>query len=130
MTSIIRNQHLRVLLPPIAGLLFYGGWAFIINYSHGFEKAINAALTQGGYSFVITLMLALIVEWLFVRLSHFSWRNTMVFIIAMFLLAITSFTLNRLTGTPEILLTILPGLIVSGVYTLLYIFALLKVESN
>jgi hypothetical protein len=133
MPKWIHNKTLRLWLPPIAGFLFYGAWAFFINFSHGWNSAITAAFTQGGYSFTITFVLALVIEFLFQRLSVTSiatlWRNVWVFIAGFSLLLFTSVGINLLTGTPEIVWTVLPGLTVSAVYTVMYILALNKVEA-
>jgi hypothetical protein len=132
MPAWLRNKTLRLWVPPIAGFLFYGAWAFSINFSHGFESAITAAFTQGGYSFAITLVLALVIEFLFDRLATtaiaVAWRSVWVFIAGFCLLLFTSVGINLLTGTPEILWTVLPGLMISSVYTMLYILTLNKVE--
>jgi hypothetical protein len=132
MPAWIHNKTLRLWMPPIAGFLFYGAWAFLINFSHGWDSAITAAFTQGSYSFTITLVLALVIEFLFQRLSSTSitalWRNVWVFIAGFSLLLFTSVGINLLTGTPEIIWTVLPGLTVSAVYTVIYILTLNKVE--
>ena len=132
MPAWIHNKILRLWIPPIAGFLFYGAWAFFINFSHGWDSAITAAFTQGGYSFTITLVLALVIEFLFQRLSSTSitalWRNVWVFIVGFSLLLFTSVGINLLTGTPEVVWTVLPGLTVSAVYTVMYILTLNKVE--
>ena len=132
MPAWIHNKILRLWIPPIAGFLFYGAWAFFINFSHGWDSAITAAVTQGGYSFTITLVLALVIEFLFQRLSNMSitalWRNVWVFIVGFSLLLFTSVGINLLTGTPEVVWTVLPGLTVSAVYTVMYILTLNKVE--
>lgn len=131
MKRYLHNKTLRMWVPPISGFLFYGTWAMLINspwlMSNGsLESAAKAALTQGSYSFVITLALALMVEWLFVRLHAIPGRAVWVFFIAVALLAVTSSGLNILAGTPNVLLTILPGLLVSAVYTGIYILALVS----
>ncbi len=126
MKSLLNHQIIRIFLPPFAGFLFYGGWAFIINSGHGIEKALIAAFTQGGYSFVITLVLAILIEWLFTRLSSVPWHHIWVFFIAVTILAVTSISLNIIVGTPEVLWTVLPGLLVSSVYTHLHLLTLRK----
>lgn len=134
MPTWIHNKILRLWLPPMAGFLFYGGWALFINFSHGWSKAITAALTQGGYSFFITLTLALVIEFLFQRLASspitILWRSVWVFIAGFSLLLFTSVGINRLTGTPELVWTVLPGLTISAIYTVIYIVALNKVEET
>jgi hypothetical protein len=130
MKTYIQNSKIRILVPPVAGFLFYGAWALFINFSHGWHDAITAGVTQGGYSFLMTLVLAIVVEWLFVRLAKVPLRSVWVFLVGAILLASTSFGINILTGTPEIVWTVLPGLSVSLVYTVIYIVALNKLIDN
>jgi hypothetical protein len=124
----MHNKKIRLWVPPITGFLFYGAWASFINTAHGWENALAAGLTQGSYSFLITLVLAIVVEWLFVRLAGTSLRSFWVFLAGFLLLSSSSVSANLLTGTPEILWTVLPGLTVSLVYTIIYIIALNKLD--
>ncbi|MGS2718501.1 hypothetical protein ACVBE9_10035 [Eionea flava] len=134
MPTWIHNKTLRLWLPPIAGFLAYGGWALFINFSHGWYSAAVAGLTQGSYSFTVTLLLAIVIEYLFSALNrtniHTYWRNISVFITGFSLLVVTSVGVNVITGTPEVLWTVLPGLSVSAVYTVVYILALGRVEDK
>ncbi|MGH1440166.1 MAG: hypothetical protein ACRBBR_08665 [Cellvibrionaceae bacterium] len=127
---ILQNAAVRILVPPLMGLLFYGSWAFWVNSEFGQTAAFRAAATQGSYSFAITLLLALVVEWLFVLFKLLPWRQFWVGLIACLLLYSTSWGVNALTGTPNILWTILPGAAVSTVYTVLYIITLSKLEKS
>ena len=143
----IGNKKVRVWVPPIAGFLFYGGWALLANSGllsellpkemlinaagnteGGREAALLAGLTQGSYSFTVTLILALIVEWLFQRLSGWPLRSIWVFCVAFVVLVSTSAGVNIIAGTPNVVLTILPGLVVSSLYTLVYILALRRIH--
>ncbi len=90
--------------------------------------ALKAALTQGGYSFTITLSLALMVEWLFVRCKHWPFHLVLIGTIACSFLYLTSWGVNYIAGTPNILLTILPGAAVSTIYTIIYIVGLNKLD--
>ena len=128
MPAVLKSAALRLLVPPFIGLLFYGGWAYWVNMEHGSVAAFKAACTQGGYSFAITLVLALLVEWLYKSLQPLPFRSLWVGIIACVLLYSTSWSINALTGTPNILLTILPGAAMSTLYTVIYIMALNKIE--
>ena len=128
--KIIKIPAFRVLFPAVAGFLFYGTWAFGANFGHGHVAAIKAACTQGSYSFTITLVLALVIEWLhrvLQRLPHHSW---LVGFIACLALYFTSWSVNVVTGTPNILLTILPGAVISTIYTISYIVALNKLKTK
>ncbi len=92
--------------------------------------ALKAAITQGGYSFTVTLSLALIVEWLFVRCKYWPFHLTLIGIIACSFLYLSSWGINYIAGTPNILLTILPGAMVSTVYTIIYIIGLNKLDKS
>lgn len=126
--SILEIAAIRILVPPLAGLLFYGAWAYWVNMDFGSSAAWRAAATQGGYSFAITLILALVVEWLFQQLSSLPKHHWWVILIACLLLYITSWSVNAWSGTPNILLTILPGATVSTIYTVIYVMGLVKIN--
>lgn len=128
--SILRHPLVRILIPPFTGFLFYGGWAFVVNIGYGQMLALKAAITQGGYSFTITLVLALMIEWLFLRTKQWPFRLYFIGVIACSLLYVTSWSLNYLAGTPNILLTILPGAVVSTIYTIIYIIGLNKLDKR
>ena len=125
-SHVIQKAKLRLLVPPFAGFCFYGAWAFYVNMDHGYFMGIKAAITQGGYSFAVTLLLSVLVERLFVRFQSVSLGDYWVGFIAIALLALVSWAVNALAGTPEILWTILPGLTVSAIYTSVYIITLRK----
>ncbi len=129
-SKVLQNAAIRILVPPIMGLLFYGSWAFWVNSDHGQMTAFRAAFTQGGYSFTITLVLALLIEWLFKLLKPLTFRFFWVGLVSCSLLYVTSWGVNALNGTPNILLTILPGATVSTIYTIGYIATLKKLELN
>lgn len=125
----VKNPIIRLLVPPVAGFLFYGCWAFWANWDHGQMVAAKAALVQGSYSFVITLSLALLVEWLYCLLRPLRWRAWWVGVTACLLLYSTSWGINALAGTPNILLTILPGAAFSTVYAVIYVMALVNINT-
>lgn len=127
---LLQNSSIRLWLPPIAGFLGYGAWAFYINYAYGLEVSIRSGLAQGSYSFVVTLVLTAMVEWLFVRLCAIPFGSIIIFLLVVLLLTTLSTSVNILVGTPNILWTILPSLIVSAVYTALHIFTLHKLRQR
>jgi hypothetical protein len=129
MTSILTKAAVRILLPPVAGLLFYGGWAYWVNLEYGEVAALRAAGTQGGYSFTITLILALIIETLFDFTKRFPGHHLWVIAIACALLYSSSWAVNAFMGTPNILWTILPGAILSTIYTISYVYTLIKIKA-
>jgi len=129
-SRILQQAKLRLLVPPLAGFCFYGAWAFYVNMDYGSSMGITAAMTQGSYSFVVTLLLAVLVERLFVRFQNITFGAFWVGLIAITLLGVVSWAVNALVGTPKIIWTILPGLTVSAIYTTMYIMTLSKLANK
>jgi len=126
--SLIHSRILRGLLAAAAGFFAYGGWAYYINHSHGSSAALKALFTQGSYSFTLTLITAFIMEWLFQLSSKPITRFCLTFFITSLLLYSTAWGINFWAGTPEILLTILPGAVIGTFYTLSYTLTLFKLQ--
>lgn len=127
---LFSNAFLRILVPPLSGLLFYGAWAYWVNMDYGQAVGLKAAATQGGYSFIITLVLALFIEWLYRLLKAVPRFQYWVAALACLLLYATSWGLNFLMGTPNIFLTILPGAIISTIYTVFYVASLAVMQAR
>ena len=114
------NPIQRSLISALAGFLFYGSWAFYVNSSHGNDMATRAFFTQGMNSFFITLVMSLFMEKIYASLTgpRLSFWGT--FVSSTIFVCLFSWTVNYVAGTPEILMTILPGCIVSAFYAFSY----------
>ncbi len=117
---------IRSLLSCIAALLCYGGWAFYANQDYGFNVASKAALTQGSYSFILTLLLSGVMEYFYRIWRRQKWRYPITVGATCLTLYATSWGVNALLGTPEILVTIFPGAVIGTVYTVCYCMVLSK----
>lgn len=118
----------RSVISAIAAFLFYGSWAYYANSMHAQPIVFKAAITQGTYAFVSTLILSLFIEFLFKIKKNISFF--LVFCVTCMFLYSTSYGINFLLGTPEIFVTILPGMVIGTVYAFFYIFGLSKSRSN
>jgi hypothetical protein len=99
-------------------LLIWGGWAYYINYSFGQWARVIAAITQGLASFFITLFLVRIVTFLYFQLPD---NNSQLVVPAIVAVSGTSSLLvlfHLISGTQEILFTILPTSIVAFLFCL------------
>lgn len=128
--ALLRSSKVRSFGSAIAAFIGYGSWAYYANHSHGMFTAAKALLTQGGYSFLLTLSLSWIMEHLFRSIKHPQARFPMTFVSTCFLLYATAWGINALLGTPEILMTILPGAIIGTVYTYSYTLTLAKLHKT
>lgn len=128
--KLLGNKWLRVSFSALAALVFYGGWAYWINLNHGMAPAMKAAFVQGGYSFVLTFLLSLLIEWLFLRWGHWRYGVPMVGLLICCFLYSVSWGVNFLAMTPEILWTILPGAFISTIFTISYLLGLKELAAK
>ncbi|MBX2847795.1 MAG: hypothetical protein KTR16_05725 [Acidiferrobacterales bacterium] len=118
----------RSLLSGLLGFLFYGAWAYSVNMSHGVMAASKAACVQGSYSFVLTFVMTLLIEYLFRSICG-RLNNRVVIIwltiaITCLLIFSASWWVNVIAQTPEIFETVILGYIIGGVYTVVYVYSL------
>jgi len=119
-----RSSTWRSLVAGLAAFGGYGGWAFLVNADHGFPLAVRALLVQGTYSFVLTLSSTLLMEYLYRRLFAMPGAAWLTVVITVALLFTTAYGINLAAGTPEIVMTILPGFLIGSGYTVAYVFGL------
>lgn len=122
--TVPASSTVRSMLAATAGLAVYGLWAFVVNYDHGIDAGIRAALVQGGYSFALTFCMTWLMERLYTCLrprAHAAWIASGI---TMVLLFATAWCINRVARTPEILATIMPGFVIGSIYTIVYMQAL------
>lgn len=119
----LSHPIIRSLLSALIGFFAYGAWAYWINIPAGSMIALKAAVAQGAFSFAMTLLLNIFMEYSYRKLSY-SMRSKiaacLVTAITCCLLYIMSFSLHVVAETPMILFTILPGAIISTVYSIVY----------
>ena len=105
----LNTPFVRSLLSGLAGFVVYGGWAYFVNVDHGQDLAMMIGLVQGSYSFALTFIMTLVTEWLFEKCEgHF----VTIMAIVCTALFVTPYLIHMFIGTPEILMTILPGFII------------------
>lgn len=119
----------RSLFSALSGLLFFGLWAFWVNYDFGWAAASKAALTQGGYSFTVTLSNTYLIEMLFRSISAPKLRFMGTVVMTSILICSLSWLINYLSGTPNIIMTILPGCFISTFYAFIYTVGLAKAST-
>lgn len=118
------SPGLRALIAALLGGSAYACWAFFANVQHGSALGFSAAITQGTYSFTAALVTTLLLD----RFRHAfgpSWRGslTTVFLSCTGLTAL-GYVLHWSAGTPEILMTLSPGVVLGSAYAAAYVIAL------
>ncbi|MDM3869990.1 hypothetical protein QSV34_01340 [Porticoccus sp. W117] len=116
----------RILLSAVAAFVCYGGWTLFVNSDGGVMSAMSYALSYGGYSFVMTLLTTVLLEFLYRYFAHHRKGPLVAGIITCLLLYMGAWCVNFAAGTPNILLTILPGAAFSTLFVISYLLTLAK----
>jgi hypothetical protein len=124
----------RSLISAAAGFVFYGGWGYWVNVSYGQMVALKVACVQGGYSFLLTLCMTMLLEGIFRFNSRvLSARNLINWSTILVCCAIVfsgSWAINVAVGTPEVFRTVILGYIFGGIYSISYVFGLARAQTN
>ena len=121
----------------IAAVLGYGGWAV---YSNRLGQPADMAMVawragciQGGYAGVLTLINISMLEALFKRLLK-RLPVTSAALITLLLATATQYAViipvHLINGTPNILLTLLPGLVIGTLFCCFYLWGLRRYAST
>ena len=118
---LARNSVVHVLFAFVA----MGSWAVFANGAHPMPAPLLAGMIQGGLSGCITLFLKRVIETLSLRLDGIG--ALLVPPVITGLISASLLTLiHTLSGTPEVLATIVLPLTVATSYAALYNFSLWK----
>jgi len=119
------NRRTRILIPAIGAAIVYGSWALYANWDHGLSSAVKASLTQAAMSFFFTAFISSLIEYLFTLSQRLLFR----FLLPVFgASALTSSLLvlaHVMVGTPEIVRTILPSIVIGFIYGVGYTILLI-----
>lgn len=118
--SAAPGQLIRIVFFSVSAFFIFGGWGVYANVQHGLHQKLSAGLMQGLLSLVSTAILTSAMEMVFGRLSpgvaRFMTTGVGPITTTLLLMAVA----HLLTGTPEILATMLPSIVVGYAYSLSY----------
>ncbi len=114
----IRTSKKTRFLSASAAFFLWGGWAFFVNDDGGGDIGATAAITQGVYSFIVTLLMTHCITFLFNRLSTTTARIILPPTITVCTTGCILYFIHHLAGTPSIALTIAPALTVAFLFSL------------
>jgi hypothetical protein len=115
-----RRAIARVAGLALAAAVLYGGWAVLANSSHGWTLALRAGLVQGASSATTTLVISSLIETLFVALARSPARTAIAGALPPTCSAGVHAVAHVLAGTPEILRTIAPSVVLGYVFAAIY----------
>ncbi len=111
----------RSILSAIAAFLGYGSWSAYANYDHGMDIATKILLIYGTYSAIATLAYSSIMEFIYSQAHPRKIAAGLTLLITCALMYSTTVAVNIIAETPELLLTITPGIIISTFFALGYV---------
>ncbi|MEM7098049.1 MAG: hypothetical protein AAF541_07305 [Pseudomonadota bacterium] len=120
----------RSLFAGLAGFVGYGAWAWYANLGHGDDVAVRSGLVQGGYSLVLTFVMTLVTELIYARCREVPGAHIVSTGSISVVLFVSAYSIHMLVGTPEILMTILPGWVIGTIYTFFYIMGLKRLSPD
>lgn len=110
--------------------ILYGSWAGFSNREHGTWVALEACLLQGALSFLSTLTLVLVLEALFRQGGRALAGFLLATVGTISLMSAVMTTAHWVAGTPNLVTTIAPSIVVGSVFFIAYAWRLLAAERN
>ena len=124
------SAHAPKFLVSLAAVFGYGGWAYFSNcfveMNNAEMVALRAAIIQGSYAGLLTLINVVVLEGLFL------WFNDKLSCLGNMLTTVSCATamqysiivpVHLLNGTPNILLTLAPGLVIGTLFSSGYVYS-------
>ncbi len=127
-SGLVGSPRVRAFAAGVLGFLAYGTWGWWVNAEFGQMVGVRAGLVQGSYSFLLTFTSTLLVEWLFERMRGCPWPVVSTTALTSLMLFLVAYGVQFAVGTPQVLLTILPGFLIGSCYTAVYVVALAKLS--
>lgn len=113
------------------GLLAYGGWAYYANSAHGEWIAIRSGIAQGSMSFIVTLTSVLLMRGIFARVQGSRVARAAAAALGSLAVIYTGIVgVHLYLGTPEIFLTMLPGIPITIGFCVVFCAGLARLEGQ
>ena len=120
-SSIRSRPSARGLALAIGAGCMYGAWALWANSAHGAAAGWRAAGTQFLVSFVVTLAITTVMEQVHASLPSRLRRVGGAIAASVGMTVLLTLSLHYASGTPEILATVVPVLMLGSLYCIAYV---------
>lgn len=111
----------RGLINSALFCVIWGGWAYFANAGHGPAAALEAAKAQAAFTVVNAFVYSVLMEAVFFRVPGILWRNIATLLVPNAVLTAALTGVHWLAGTPALLATVLPQLLIIYALCLVYI---------
>ena len=111
------GESFVVALLAAIGFMAWGLW---VNWEHGMASRVQVVLTQAGISFVATLGTAELLRWIASLVRGVRARGPITAGIGWLVINVLVFAAHWIFGTPEILKTMIPGMLTGAGFCYFY----------
>lgn len=118
--QIAASHWLRAFISAMTIALLWAGWAVYINYEHGFEARVHAAIAQGSVSFSVAFFMSLLLEYFRGFFTRPHLRILVPVIATMSIVIVLTAIAHLLMKTPEIVNTMAFPSFMGTVYCTIY----------
>ncbi len=121
---LLSKEKRAALFTAVVAAAGYGGWAAYANYEHGAHAWMMAGFIQASYAFFSTFFITHVAQRAFIKYDC-GIRGVLAGFGASFVVMLAiPIIVHSFAGTPDVLQTILPGLVWGSIYLLGVLFAL------
>jgi hypothetical protein len=126
-----RNERIdtgrRKLVLAVGAAVMYGSWAFVANVSRG-GGAWRAAVAQAILSFVSTMTISIVMEAAYGRSGTPKARAIRAAAAGCATTCVMTTAVHLAVGTPNLVVTVVPVLVIGSTYCVLYSIGLLRLD--
>ncbi|MDC0087940.1 hypothetical protein OAI07_00195 [Akkermansiaceae bacterium] len=115
-----KGSFIESLVMALGSAAFFIAWGLWVNWEHGFASRVQVACVQAAISFIATLGLAEVLRKvaMFVKDWRMPWLWTGI--IGWLFMNSVVFSAHFFAGTPELLHTMIPGMITGAAFSFGY----------
>lgn len=117
----LKKILMRGLLSGLFFTALWSSWAYYANLAHGAAAARKAAITQGSFTIINAFLFTVIMEYMFSIGKTTLMRVILAFVLPNSIVAVVLTSLHYYRGTPNVVATVSPSLIIVAVLSLGYV---------
>jgi hypothetical protein len=120
----------RVAIMCVLAFVVYGGWAFGVNYGHGFDVARAAGIAQGISSTISTLIITSLIELCFKWFRGRPGGLFLAWLLPPTLTGLMHAAFQWSVGTPEIFLTVAFSVVMGYLFAGIYVRGVVRLAAS
>lgn len=126
----LKGNNLSAFIIALLASLGYGGWAIYANHEYEPHVWMMAGMVQAIYAFASTYSITYVAQYIFIKYNCGIKGVIAGFGMSFLVMLAIPIAVHSLVGTPDLLQTILPGLIWGSIYLLGFLMSLYKAQNK